>query len=168
MLKPNFPKWKMITVVLLIVAVLFSGWYFMSHAKGEDIDCWVLCQPDSWVNARMNPTKKSIKLGYLECGDHLYTDGKIKNGFLHVWGFSFELGEGWVHKGYVVYSQPYIPVFKKTTVKSNGRVAARRTVNGDRRCWLKDGNEITVYMASEEWSVTNKGFVKTKFIDLGL
>ena len=168
-MRPRLPTWKAIVIGLLIVAALFINFYFMTHARGEDdIECWILCQPDSYVNIRLNPKKKSIEVGRLECGDPIFTDGKTKNGFLHVYGFTFEVGEGWVHKGYVVYDEPFKPVQYDTTVNSNGRVAARRTINGQRRCWLKDGQAIKVYMASEEWSVTNKGFVKTKFLNLGL
>lgn len=163
---PNMPKWRIILLMLLIIAAIFVNYWFMSHAHADQ-ECWILCQPDSWVYARMNPKKKSMELGRLECGDMVYTDGKTKNGFLHVYGLSFELDEGWVHKGYVVYDKPFVPRFQETQVKSNGRVSARKTINGKRRCWVKDGQSIKVYMVSAEWCVTNKGFIKTKFIELG-
>lgn len=155
---------KFLIAILLIAAFLAL---LISYAKSEDTDCWILCQPDSFVYARTLPKKKSAELGRLECGDHIYTDGKTKNGFLHIYGLSFESDEGWVHKGYVVYGEPYKPFITETHILSNGRVNARKTVNGKRRCWLKNGTKIRVYMASEEWSITNKGFVKTKYIDLG-
>ena len=152
-----------IATVLILVAILL----LVLPAKGEDVDCWILCQPDSFVNVRSAPKKKSEELGRLECGDHAYTDGVTRRGYLHVYGLSFEMSEGWVHKGYVVYDEPYKPDVYETQIISNGRVNARRTVNGKRRCWLKNGETIKVYMVSFEWAVTNKGFVKTKFIDLG-
>ena len=154
---------KIVNVLVLLVTTLLL--VLPSYAE-EEIDCWILCQPDSWVNARRSPNKRSEEIGRLECGDHIYTDGKTKNGFLHVF-VSFEYGEGWIHKGYVVYDEPYLPLFQDTQIISNGRVKARKTIKGQRRCWLKDGQKIKVYMVSEEWSVTNKGFVQTKFIDLG-
>jgi hypothetical protein len=166
MLQQRPPWWKILIVGLLIVVTLVVNIYFLTCSKAEEIECWILCQPDSYVNARLNPKKKSIEIGRLECGDKIYTDGKIKNGFLHCY-VGFEYGEGWVHKGYVVYDKPERPVFPDTTITSKGRVAARRTINGDRRCWLKDGQKIKVYMTSSEWSVTNKGFVKTEYIDIG-
>ena len=158
---------KVYKITIAIVFAILIMLLLILPAKGEDYDCWILCQPDSWVNARENPTKKSMELGRLDCGDHVYTDGVTKNGFLHVWGLSFEFNEGWVHKGYVVYSEPYRPYVYDTTIQSNGRVQARKTINGARRCWLRDGDKIRVYMVSSEWSVTNKGFVKTEYIDLG-
>jgi hypothetical protein len=168
MLLPNTPKWKIILIAVIIIIAILINAYCLTHAKSEDdIDCWILCQPNSWVNARMYPKKKSEEIGRLECGDKITTDGKIKNGFLHVYNLNFELSEGWVHKGYIVYDEPYKPLFIDTCITSNGRVSARKTINGKRRCWVKDGQAIKVYMMSEEWSVTNKGFIKTKFIDTG-
>ena len=164
---PNIPKWKLILLVLLILAAVFINFWFLSHAKAEYKPCWILCQPDSWVYARTSPKKKSMELGRLECGDMVYTDGETKNGFVHVYDLTFEMSEGWVSKGYVVYDEPYKPRFPDTQIKSNGRVSARKTINGKRRCWVKDGQSIKVYMASNEWSVTNKGFIKTKLIELG-
>jgi hypothetical protein len=161
------PVWKIILLALLIVAVLFINYWFITHAKGEEQECWILCQPDSWVYARMNPSKKSQELGRLECGDKVYTDGKTKNGFLHIYGLWFELDEGWVKKGYVVFDEPYRPFLYETNISSNGRVMARKTIDGKRRCWLKDGQAIKVYMMTDEWAVTNKGFVKSRFIDIG-
>lgn len=164
MLQPK--QWKIGLFILLAIVVLFVC--FLSYAKSEEeIECWILCQPDSWVNARINPSKKSDTLGRLECGDRVFTDGKKKNGFIHVTGLRFEMGEGWVKTGYIVYDEPYKPEFYETEIKSNGRVQARKTVNGKRRCWLKNGQKIKVYMMTDEWAVTNKGYVKSKFINTG-
>lgn len=167
MLQHNTPKWKIALIIILAITAIFVNYWFMTHANAEDQPCWVLCQPNSWVVARMNPKKKSMELGRLECGDMIYTDGKTKNGFLHVWGLTFEMGEGWVHKGYIVFDEPKVPYLTETQIKSDGRVAARKTINGKRRCWLKDGQPIKVYMMSETWAVTNKGFVKSQYIDTG-
>lgn len=169
-MRPQWSKTKIIIITLLIIAAAILNIYFLTRAKGEEreyTECWVLCQPDSYVNARLNPKKKSAEIGRLECGDNFYTDGKTMNGYVHCFGVG-EWGEGWVHKGYVVYTKPYKPSTQLKKVESNGRVAARRTIDGARRCWLKNEQTIKVYMISEEWSVTNQGFVKTKFIESGI
>ena len=163
---PRWSLWKIILFSLLIIAVVLLSAYFMTRARSEE-SVWVLCQPDSWVNVRATPSKHSNEIGRMECGDSAYTDGKTKNGYLHLVNLSFEEDEGWIKKGYIVYDEPYRPVIYDTTVDSKGRVAARKTIKGNRRCWLNDGQNIKVYMASSEWCVTNKGFVKTQFIDLG-
>lgn len=155
---------RVIAIITLIAMVLCAIFAFTS-AKGEE-ECWILCQPDSWVYARSSPTKKANPIGRFECGDMAYTDGKTKHGFLHIINCTFEECEGWINVGYIVFSKPYKPMLTETTVSSNGRVAARKTIKGSRRCWLKDGQAIRIYMVSDEWSVTNKGFVKTKFLNV--
>lgn len=159
------PKWKIIVIILLVIFTVFANIWFMTHSYAEEQPCWILCQPDSWVYARMNPKKKSMELGRLECGEMVLTDGITKNGFIHVYDLHFEMAEGWVSKGYIVYDEPFKPNNIEAQIKSNGRVQARKTINGKRRCWVKNGQSIEVYMMSKEWSVTNKGFIKTKFIE---
>lgn len=127
-------------------------------------ECWILCQPDSYVNVRETSSRNGNIIGRYSCGDKLYTDGKTKHGFVHCINLSLESTEGWVHSGYIVYDEPYTPESQDATITSKGRVACRRTINGDRRCWAKNGTEIKVYMMSYEWSVTNKGFIKTEYI----
>lgn len=131
-------------------------------AEEEELEkVWVLCQPDSFVNIRETPGKRGTAVGYAQCGDMFRTDGRKKNGFLHVYA-SVETGEGWISTGYIVWNEPR-PVFEIRHIESNGRVNARKTVGGKRRCWLKDGSEIRVYWMGD-WAVTNKGFVKTDYI----
>ena len=121
----------------------------------------MLCQPDSFVYIRECPSGRSPEAGYAECGDVFETDGKKKNGFLHIYA-SVEAGEGWISLGYIVWEKP-ARVFETRHIDSKGRVNARRTVNGNRRCWLRGGEEIKVYWMAE-WAVTNKGFVKAEYI----
>jgi len=162
----KWPTWKIVLVAVIIIVAICLNVCCLTYAYAEEQECWVLCQPDSYVNARLSPSKRSMEIGRLECGDKIYTDGKVKNGYLHCY-VGFEYGEGWVKKGYIVYSKPYYPPVQETTIISNGRVNARKTINGDRRCWLKSGQKIKVYMMSDEWSVTNKGFVRTEFVNGG-
>ena len=91
-------------------------------------------------------------------------DGVSKNGYYHVI-VGVEAGEGWIKKGYVVHSKPERDGHVYP-ISANGRVAARRTVNGTRRRWMHDGDEVKVYMRSEDWCLTNQGFIKTECIDL--
>ena len=148
-------------IIIITMLVLMAGTCLAD-------ECWVLCQPDSYVNVRESASRKSSVIGMYTCGDKLYTDGETKNGFIHCVNLALELTEGWVHSGYIVYDEPYYPGFQDATISSKGRVACRRTINGDRRCWAKNGTEIKVYMMSYEWSVTNKGFIKTEYIERSL
>lgn len=146
---------KKLISFLIFLALLFS------HAFAAEV--WVLCQPDSYVNIRPFANKKQIPCGYMECGWKAETNGETKNGYLYLDSVGTESNTGWVKKGYIVYSEPVI-ITVETNIYSKGRVACWRSIGGKRRCWAKDGDSITVHAVSEEWSVTNKGFVKTKYL----
>lgn len=148
--------------VFSLVSVLVIACFAMADTSNDCIDVWVMCNPDSFVNIRVSPSTRSETEGYLMCCDKVLTDGQTKNGFLHCYCTN-ESGEGWVYSGYIVTDEPVI-VNEVKHIESNGRVAARSNIAGDRNCWLKDGREIYVFCESEEWCVTSKGFVKTEFI----
>ena len=143
----------------LLILLAFGGQADEVGPLTEDV--WVLCQPDSFVYIRQKPSGRSGDIGYAECGDVFETDGRKKNGFLHVYA-SVETGEGWISLGYIVWEKP-VRVFATRHIDSRGRVNARRTIGGKRRCWLRDGDQIRVYWMAE-WAVTNKGFVKAEYI----
>ena len=145
--------------ILVFITVLL----FVSSAFAEDI--WILCQPDSYVNIRPFASKKQEPCGIMECGWDAITDGTSKNGYLLVYTTSTEAGSGWIKKGYIVYSKPVVHTYK-TNIYSKGRVACWRAIGGNRRCWVKNGDCVTVYATSEEWAVTNKGFIKTKYLGI--
>lgn len=146
---------KKIIAILALLCLLFS------FAYAEDV--WVLCQPDSFVNTRPFASKKQEPNGIMECGWKASTNGKTKKGYLYLDDLSNEDGYGWIHKGYVVYSEPVLITFE-TNIYAEGRVACWRSIGGKRRCWVQPGDVVTVYAVSEEWSVTNKGFIKTEYL----
>ena len=121
---------------------------------------YVLCQPKSFVYVRMFPKKGAQVAGFAELGDALETDGEKRNGFLHVGGFE---GEAWINAGFVT-EYPVTVVTLKTEILSKGRVACRRSINGTRRKWLSDGQKVTVYAFADDWSITDKGFIKTAYL----
>lgn len=121
---------------------------------------FVLCQPNSYVNLRQHPRKGAELAGYAELGDELETDGVKRNGFLHVLGLD---ADAWINAGFVTeYPVTVETVFAQ--VESNGRVACRRAINGTRRKWLVNGTELTIYAYADDWTITNKGFIKTQYL----
>ena len=163
---------RIMIVVLGIAAIIVV--MFTLHDVGladdyEDegfVKVWVLCQPDSYVNVREFAKKDSTEVAMGEPGDSFLTDMKKKNGFLHVYG-PFEAGEGWISKGYVVYEEPE-RIDCCYRIDSNARVACRRTISGNRRCWAYCDDVVMVYWMTDEWCVTNLGFIKSEFINFGM
>lgn len=146
---------KKIVIILLLALIPLSAF--------AD-SCWVLCQPDSWVNIRLHPRKNSEIIGIMELGDELETDGILKNGFLHLTGLALESSEGWVSMGFITMHEVRVYRFD-TEIRSLGRVACRRSVKGTRRKWLKDGQKISVFAYADDWAVTNQGFIQTKYLE---
>jgi hypothetical protein len=128
-------------------------------ALSDSDTVWVLCQPGSYVNIRARASGRSENAGYAYCGDGFQTDGRKKGGFVHVF-CSNEWGEGWIAAGYLTTERP-VPVDRKMTVDASGRVKARKTIGGKRRCWVRPGDEVTVYWMSADWAVTNKGYIRS-------
>ena len=92
------------------------------------------------------------------------TDGKTRNGFLHIYGVT-EYGEGWVHTGYVVDDAPIIETCY-ATVAATGRVKARRYIGGKRSSWVSVCTDVRVFARSEEWAVTSKGYIPMRYLEV--
>ena len=90
---------KVITVLIVIFMIL-------SVAIAETETVWILCDPESYVCIRSRPRKSSQAIGGTVCGWMLETDGKEKNGFVHVVDLAAEEDNGWISNMYVVYEEP--------------------------------------------------------------
>lgn len=148
-------KWLVVVGCVLVVAL-----WLCCAAGAEEYSVWVLCQPDSFVYVREFPKRGADCAGYGYLGDRLTTDGRTKNGYLHIIGF--ECG-GWIHKGFVT-DCPVIVREYDAEIVSKGRVACRRYIGGTRRRWLKKGETVTVYASADDWSITSQGFVMSQFL----
>lgn len=162
----EYRKWLKTIAEIAVIALVFYALICFVNSLGmaeEYTQAWIVCQPNDYVNARLKPNGRSRKVGWLDPGDEILLDGKEKNGYLHCVGM-FET-EAWVFSGYVVYEEP-VRVNVHAYVISNGDLQARKCIGGRRRCWLKTGDEIKVHWFTNEWCVTNKGFVMTKFLEM--
>ena len=166
-----FFNWKAFPVIPLFVMIVLMVMFAVSMmddfcSAEEYVKGYVICQPGDYVYGREKASRKSEQIGYLETGDAIWTDGKSKNGYIHCVNSSFERDECWVYGGYIVFDEPKWMGGAIATVVSNGRLAARKNTTGDVRAWLKNGTEIQVFWYSNEWCVTNRGFVMTEYIEL--
>ena len=143
-------------LVFLLMSMIF-GLGFAEDAK------YIMCMDQ--VNIRMGASTGADSVGWLEPCDVVYPDGKQKNGFMHCEIPSVEAGEGWIHKGYLVDDKPE-KVNQKAYVTGSGKVQARKNVNGKRTRWLKPGGELRVYWYSDNWCITDCGYVMTDFLEL--
>lgn len=150
---------------LIAFLLLFTALQSRFSAFADDYRVFVLCNPKTPVNVRIRPKKGSKVEGRLDFGDWIETDGEKRNGWLHVIGIG-ETGEGWICSGYVVEDEPQKTERTRAVVAATGRVMSYRRIGGARNGWLNVGDELTVYALSDEWAVTNKGYVRSKYLDV--
>ncbi len=145
---------------LAIIAILVS---LIGTAFAEN-NIWVMCK--TYVNIREKPSSRSEVIGRFDSGEGLETDWKRSGDWLHLIHLSCEIDEGWVYAGYIVESQPE-RVNDKYSVSSNGRVALRTKVDGDRRAWAKKGTELTVLWRADDWTLTTRGYIRSEYLEAG-
>ena len=137
----------------------------ISDAQAEDAECWVVCRDGDYVNIREKPGTRAEVSGWATGGMKLTTDGERRGEWLHVTGVT-ENGDGWIHSGYVVWSEP-IRMDREYIICSSGRVAARKTIDGKRRAWLRENDVVTVVWWTKEWCLTDRGFIRSEFVLTG-
>lgn len=150
-------------IITFALVFILTALIAVSTVFADENELFIICDPRSHVNVRRSPKRDSEEIGWLECGDSVWVDGKKKNGFAH--GFpNVENGDGWIYAGYLVDEKP-IKYGGTATIRSNGRVACRQYVNGKRQGWLKPGQQVTVLAYTSEWALTKKGFVKMLYLE---
>lgn len=153
-------KKKVICLLLVLTALIGC-----LNAIAEDEQVFIFCNPKTPVNVRRTPKKGAEVSGLLDFGDSVMTDWKKKNGFLHVYGVT-EDGEGWIFAGYVITDQPVKVEKTWANIAASGRVKAYRWIKGRKNCWVQVGDQVKVLALSEEWAVTNKGYIRTKYLEV--
>ena len=151
---------KLICIAFILTVI--SGCF---TAVAEDRQVFVFCNPKTSVNIRKTPRKGSEVSGRLDFGDWVMTDGKKKNGFLHVIKIT-EDGEGWIFAGYVIDDQPVKMERARATVSATGRVMSYRWVKGRKNGWVNNCEDVKVLALSEDWAVTDHGYIRTKYLEV--
>jgi hypothetical protein len=156
-----------VAVIWIVITVCNDLGLWLSKSKAEEAydTMYVICTPGDTVNVRPYPNKRGEPEGFLEPGDRVYVDGKTRNGYVHCVEMTNESGSGWVFAGYLVWDEPE-ELNCTATVVSKGRLAARKYVGGKRTRWLKPMATAKVYYWSDEWAVTNCGYVQSQYLEV--
>lgn len=147
-------------IMLLMALILLCT---VASAERIQEEVWVLCMPDSEVNVRERPKKTGEIFGGAMCGACMWTDNVKRNGYLHVLDLAAESDTGWISARYVVYDEP-VEVNAVMEIRSDGRVACRRWINGKINSWIMNGDRLTVYWMSPSWAVTSRGYIRSEFL----
>lgn len=161
-MKYQKPVIEIVFATIIILLLIFFCRSAGIAEKSDYTEAYILCV--DYVNVRPFPNRKGEPVGRLESGDRVWLDGKKRNGFLHIVDTGME-SDGWVYKGFVVYDEPE-RIYQTAVIVSRGRLAARKYVNGRRTRWLKPKATLRVYYWSDDWCVTNCGYVQSRYLEL--
>lgn len=142
------------------VAILLF-YLLMSVVTAKADERYVLVRSE--LNVRGKPSLGSEIHGRLFSGDCVEVS-KTYHGWCFLEGLPSEEGCGWVSASYLV-KEPVtqydgIPAI----ISANGRVAARKSPDGDRKSWLHPGDQVLLYGMSDVWAVTDRGYIKTEYL----
>lgn len=170
MIQPNFNTNRRKMKVALTVAVLITvalGLLIGAKAieRDDTLTVWILCRPADYINVRETPSQKGEIVGMLDPCDEITINVNAQNGYFPIVRPTFECGEGYVSCRFISTEKPEWKNGQTYTVVSNSRVAARRWIEGPRVCWLTNGTEVQVFWWTPTWSVTNRGFIRSEFIE---
>jgi len=149
-------------IILLIVwaVILIIGISIVDYAGAAGY--YILCTPDAEVNIRARPKLKSEIVACTFFASRIETDGREVNGWIHVTDISAEVSEGWIYKGLLVEDEPVASPGRAQVF--GGRVACRKYMDGKVTRWLEEGSGVEIYAISEEWCVTEYGYIRTEFL----
>ena len=151
---------RIICIMLCLAAFLTCFSAFADEGR-----VFILCNPKTPVNVRRTPKKGAEIIGRLDFGDWVETDYKKKNGYLHVYGIT-EDNEGWIFAGYVVEDEPVKLEKAWASIGSTGRVKTYRWINGMKNGWVNVCDQVKVFAVSQEWAVTDHGYIRTKYLEV--
>lgn len=152
---------KRFIALIVVICALFA----QIPTLADEIELFIICNPETHVCVRRSPKKGAEETGHLDFGDSVWTDGKKRNGYLHVIDIT-EAGEGWVFAGNTIEDEPVKLVNARANVAATGRVMSYRWVNGKKNGWVNIGTQVIVYAMSDEWAVTNRGYIRTQYLEV--
>ena len=160
--KHSLPKTLIMAAIVAVICLVIILAARGAAAEPELREMWVLCQPDSEVMIRTFPRRNGGYEGYLQLGDSIWTDGTERNGFLRV--YDVAEGGGWVCKTYLM-PDPQVIQEGPAWIWRGGKVACRKAPGGERLRWLHEGDEVILYAWCEEWAITNRGYIMTRYLE---
>ena len=164
-----FDKEKIVAGILMVIVLILIGIGIGTYCRGETLaTVYVMCKPGSRVTVRAKPDGGAAETGYLDCGDSFQTDAEEKDGWIRCYG----AGEnGWVYSGYVS-TEPVQKIGQRYVCVAKKQVACRRWCGGPqivvdgKKQWLKNGQNVDVFVMGDGWAVTSRGYIKSEWLEV--
>ena len=142
-------------MALLLILTFVSG-IALAETK------YVLVQSE--LNVRAKPSLGSHIYGRLFTGDMVNVTRTYRD-WCYLENLPSEEGHGWISSKYIVDDPVTQMCETPAVIQANGRVAIRDSVNGKRISWVNPGDIVYVYGTSDLWTVTDRGYVKTEYLN---
>ena len=160
---------KKMTVRICALIAIMATVILPAVCRSEEVNTqtyWVICDPESMVNAREKATTKAPVAGRMTIGDAVevirIVTGKDGRSWAEI-DSRFESQEAFILAKYLTDEQPET-VEAEMRISASGRVALRFAPNGDRKKWLKPGQEVYVHAIAGEWAVVDGGYIKSEYL----
>lgn len=159
---------KRIVVNVIVCVILVSLFTFLifSDSDAESVTMYGICETGS-INVRVKPNVHSDVCGHIEFGwaVDISDSRKVrKTTWYKIDGFG-EYGVGWINGRYLSETEPTKTENTYGKVKANGRVAVY-SITGKRKGWIKPNKTFQILIYTEERCLTEKGWIKTKYLDI--
>jgi hypothetical protein len=149
---------RCIFAIVLILALIVT----VGRSEEFNGQRWIICK--DYVMIRAWPSRSATEAGQLDPGDEVEIDKQKKKGFAHI----VDPVDGWVWAGNLTESPP-VEINAYGFVIARKRVACRRWVNGPQiksNPWAQTGTMIWVFWMSEDWAVTSRGYIQSKWLEI--
>jgi hypothetical protein len=148
--------------MLLVVALVYDQANAETFQTGEQY-MYVSVSHGSSLKLHREPNTTSFTCSYKYRGDKLLVRSISPDGWAAVGSDPYYC--------FAEYLSIEPPTEKQGRIVSNGRVALRRSPNGERVRWLQNGSSITISStctdAGEKWYITDKDlYVKAEFVKM--
>lgn len=141
-------------ILALIMIILM-----VSPAKAD----WVMCQPKGEVRVRKRPSIDSEEVARVYPMDEVEVD-KVQGRWRHI-TIGCETGEGWIRDDHLSATEPECFPEGKIFITTRGKLAVRKSINGEVKRKVKKGTKVKVFYKSDDWCVTDIGYIKTEFLE---
>ena len=149
-------------IISIVVALLLAVGIALAEPPEE---AWVMCQPDSEVIIRETPSRHAKEAGRLWPGERVELTGNKRGRWYEIFAHT-EVETGWVRGDFLSFFEPMAFPGGKLFTTTKGNLITRMSMGGDvRNRFKRKGVIVRVYMMAEEWSVTNYGYIKTRYLE---
>lgn len=160
-------RWHLTMWAVIIIALAAVLLMIRAASAEEPVTMWCISS-DTYVNVRERPSTKARVGGRLDFGDAVTVTGSARDGSGTTWyqveGIT-EQGYGYVCSNYLIPSEPS-RCTKTAVIRASGRVAVYRRVDGTRKTWAKAGSTLTIKIYSDTWCLTDKGWIRTEYLEV--